>query len=421
MRLLLFFLIPIQVFAQWSLVSSSSLPQGEFIDIETPSTNTAYVLNNVSELYLSTDFGSSWNLQHEFADSLSVNQILFINNDTGFATNHQYIQESLLRTYDGGLSWQSVGQPLSINNHKRFTHPSYVNDILFASYSVLGTNSIDTMFFSKSIDLGNTWEVLYFQTIDLSFFFQANITFVHSFVDAEYGYLKNNSQLQQDYLLKTTDFGETWDSIPQLNAGLAYGAKMSFMSEQLGFLYGNTTASNSKRIFVGASGYTLINPYLDQFGNLPILDIKKVDTTAFVGSLYGKIFYTSDLGFTWIEQTTPTASKINQLSFANLEHGIAITNGEILRTVNGGGLSVTDFDNENIEIIYQKSEMNLLIKTPPNEEVISSKIFNVLGQEVSSLKQGDIHNVNHLSFGSYIVVVQTDRRRVNQKINIHVF
>lgn len=419
MRLFIFFLIPIQVFAQWSLVSSSSLPQGEFIDLEAPSTNATYLLNNTSELYLSTDFGSSWNLHHAFADSLSVNQILFINSDTGFATNHQYIQESLLRTYDGGLSWQSVGQPLSINNRKRFTHPSYVDDVLFASYSVLGQNSIDTMFFSKSMDFGDTWDVLYFQTIDLSFFFQANITFVHDFANAEEGYIKNHSQLAQDFMRKTTDSGVTWDSIPQLNAGQSYGAKMTFFSDQVGFLYGNTIASNSKRIFVGSSGYTILNPYLDQFGNLPILDIKKTDTIVFAASLYGKIFYSSDLGYTWIEQTTPTSSKINQLSLVDLDHGIAITNHEILRTMNGGGLSVEDFNQDDFEIIYRKDVKDLLIKTSVNEEVISSKIFNVLGQEVSSLKQGNVHHISHLISGSYIVVVQTNLRRVNEKINVN--
>jgi hypothetical protein len=417
-RLLILFLLPFQAFSQWSLVSSPSLPQGEFVDIQTPDISTTYLLNDSAQLYLSTDFGSSWNLHFSFPDSQSVNQMLFINSDTGFVSGNSYTNESLLRTFDGGETWQNISQD-SNNNHRRFKHPKFVDNVLYASYTILGLGTIDTMFFSKSTDYGDTWEVLHFETIDLDWFFQANITYEHHFINSEVGYLRNHNQSSQDFLLKTVDSGESWDSIFQLNMN-QYGAdKMKFLSDQVGYLYGYTSASYSKRIFVGTSGFTLLNPYLDQFGNLPIIDLIKVDSVAFASSIYGKIFYSTDLGFNWIEQTTPVSSKIDKISFANLDYGMAISSNEIIKTTNGGSLSLSDNNQENIELIYSENSTHLFIKSPLGEELLNTRIFNTLGQEISSWDSENEIDISRFKGGVYIVVIQTDKQHFSTKIKLN--
>lgn len=167
-----------------------------------------------SDLEHSTDAGNSWTtvLNH------SVSSLQFLNADTGWVVNYSWSNDSsIFRTTDGGKSWQSaqVGDVVSV----RFVSPS--------TGCAGGTSGR----IWKTTDGGVTWLLKHGPTPGN--WYMHGISFSSPLLGWAVGYIGNGLG---DYILRTTDGGETWNEIPSIsNNGLF---SVCFINDSTGFIGG---------------------------------------------------------------------------------------------------------------------------------------------------------------------------------------
>lgn len=173
----------------------------------------------------------------------------------------------------------------------------------------------------KSSDFGDTWEsVNVINNID--------IWGVYTFNNTECFICANDGQL-----LKTTDAGTSWQ-IDTIGYPLIYW-DLQFLDSKIGFI----SCSNGVMVKTTDTGATWT---IKQIGDLySLYSVEILPNGNIVTAGYsGKIYYSTDLGETFTQSVVPIQFVIEDLAFANNDIGIAIgqatiTNA-ILKTKDGG-------------------------------------------------------------------------------------
>ncbi|HTO17454.1 MAG TPA: T9SS type A sorting domain-containing protein [Edaphocola sp.] len=349
------------------------MPNAGLYEVDFPNENAAYIVGDLGLMYKSSDEGINWSQIYDFGPFSTPSNLKFINADTGFIN----INGNPHRTFDGGLSWTSIGvfQKIKI----------YQNN-LFASYS-----SNDTTYISKSIDLGNSWTTLY-QNYQVG-----NQPYILSFVDNSNAYFINPNELDRVY--KTTDGFLSMDTIFITNGDLVLQDQFDFKDLQNGYQYGSWgSQSHPTRTWNTGTFYFPLD--LDGFGVLPVLDLSFNTSNLYASSLYGKIFFSSNNGQNWIEQQTPINSPINSISFCNDSKGIAIASNAVLYTNNGGVVGVTDINRlEKLINIYPNPIVDLLNIQNNSNHTIRFTIYNALGALIfDKTFQNEINTIDLSSY-----------------------
>ena len=134
-------------------------------------------------------FASAQWTQLNSGTNANLKGVFFINSDTGFAVGWHFNNANgiVLKTTNGGLTWDSIDYGLSNNVYD----VSFVNDQVGF---ICGEG-----FISKTTDQGNTWDIL------LSNAYQPKQI---QFLDESLGYFQDNGIFQ-----KTTDGGITWTTL----------------------------------------------------------------------------------------------------------------------------------------------------------------------------------------------------------------
>jgi len=312
--LIAFMFISITANAQWN--QSPFVPPVNLYEVEYPALNSAYIAA-YQHLYKSTDGGISWSQIYSAGPFANFSDLVFVNADTGFVS----LYGSVMRTFDGGMTWSAISgngqQPVKITGEK-----------LFASYV-----SNDTTYLVRSDDFGDAWSVVLQQS-------EVNaLPYLFSFIDDLNGYFINPNKLNEVY--KTIDAGVSWDTLIITNGPLVPQAKYDFKDLQNGYLYGSWgSQSDPTRTWNTGTFYFPID--LDGFGVLPVLDLDFNTSRLYAATLYGKIFYSINNGQDWTEQLTPTIYPVLSVSFFDNDHGIAITDQNVLYTSNGGFTGIMD-------------------------------------------------------------------------------
>jgi photosystem II stability/assembly factor-like uncharacterized protein len=190
------------------------------------------------------------------------------------------------------------------------------------------------------------------------------------FVNDSVGFLAGGSWFgtHHCFLLKTTDRGQSWDSITSEVGSGYYAGNICFLDDQTGFM-----ATDEGLIYKTTDGGQNFSPLtLTGTSNLEISDIDFPDNQAgYVSSweaisssvfLY-RIDKTTDLGQTWTAawrdtlygQTVANDRRISSLHFLSPAEGFAGgTNGRLLHTTDGGqswNLAVLATDSSNLRQI----------------------------------------------------------------------
>jgi photosystem II stability/assembly factor-like uncharacterized protein len=312
------------------------------------SATTGFVVGGSGNILKTTDSGLNWSASSVIA-KYGLLDVYFPNPNLGFAVGDDYV----LKTINGGETWDSLNigswrltsVHFSDNNHG--FAPTDYNGIVFRT-----TNS------------GNSW----YQ--DSTGFESQSYYSVFS-IDANTAYVGGNSGT----IVKTTDGGQTWNSVSPLPSGSSYVYALAFSSAAVGYACSSagdickTTngGNNWVTLFsspqdyinaisigtggngfaVGSSGLLVKTTDLNTWNNLrsSIIDDKLYgviftdDNNGYICSTGGKILKTTNSGNSWvIKYNNVSTSQITSICFPTPQIGYsALNNGSIvLKTTNSG-------------------------------------------------------------------------------------
>ena len=229
----------------------------------------------------STDGGQSFSIIRTQYDS-EYTAVHFINEQLGFVAGDHELSAVVLRTKDGGISWETT---ILQNTPPRFQDIYFINeDVGF----IVGGNGIDLIYQTKNG--GDTWENISFSdgpTLKDIMFLDDSIGFVIS----DWG-----------PIYKTIDQGDTWEPIEFLPPHTGLDA-MYFINEEIGLIadyegdiYRTVNGGEdwSEIILPGVGNPDLIQFYFvnDVTGFLFIYD--EIDEQR-------KLFQTTNSGESWTE------------------------------------------------------------------------------------------------------------------------
>ncbi|MEP7109170.1 MAG: YCF48-related protein [Ferruginibacter sp.] len=298
----------------WQAITTSFTDAIETVNIVSRDTiflSSGYKNNYASgNIYQTNDRGMTWTTLH---CNTPIHDIKFINSKIGFVGGAQAI---ILKTTDGGLSWQQ--------KHQVTYGPSSIKCM-----QVLGTDTVfafkETNSLLKSTDGGNTWD---------SAGLNETVSSMH-FVNSTDGYLGG----EDGSMFATHDGGKTFTWIGF--DGLRYGNdiySVYFLSRDTGFAVGLLG-----RIIKTINGGINWSAY-STFTYLPVTAASFGTSTTGYAANWNNLFKTIDKGQTWdtlgltVGTEYPSQSRFSHAHFSSADTGFVISSYplHIHHTVNGG-------------------------------------------------------------------------------------
>ncbi|MBN2729066.1 MAG: T9SS type A sorting domain-containing protein [Bacteroidales bacterium] len=299
-----------------------------------------YYLNNNRQLLSSVDSGNTWSVLYTFSEL--VKDVRFLNSTTGFVLNHLGTQVYL--TTDAGTTWNLAYQSANENfNHIELddngkllvvgkgglivstsngvvwdtlhlgAFSGYINDVQFINDQI-GIAVGDNGKIKRTTDGGNTWVI---ETVHP----YKNLKGV-SFFDPTAIFIAGEDSL----MLKSIDSAQTWSSSATgFNLSTTRGIDMYSSTE--GFAFGG---ENIYKTNDGGSSWAVSGT----FGSVYCATALNNDSVYFGGST--SFGYTFDGGNTWTGPLTAT-NIIYGLHFLSADTGIYVNSwGKINKTTNRG-------------------------------------------------------------------------------------
>lgn len=301
--------------------------------------NVIYCVGLFETIIKSTNGGANWNAitNGPSGEGNSHRAVFFLNKDTGWISRSL---QAVLKTTNGGLSFDTVFCPYG-----------GLDDFYFRNaLEGLGCKGM-----VKTTDGGNSWEYIYIPIREIPQILRLSI------VNYDTGYCITTS----GKVLKTTDFGSTWDSI-------------SFIP-------------NLGSDFIRCTEFSDIN-------------------TGYAAGEFARMYKTTDRGINWrMENTGPNLYNFFSLSFINDSIGWACKDGGIILKTTTGGQT-------NIELVSQRIPQEYILhQNYPNpfngqttfefeitkEGIHKIIIYDLLGREMINLFEKNLgQGVYKLNFDS---------------------
>jgi photosystem II stability/assembly factor-like uncharacterized protein len=294
-----------------------------------------------------------------------LENLYFLNSQIGFSTiDHDGVTAPLIRTSNGGLSWNFVysgdGYVRSIHfptNNKGYIS-YYENETKILSSADLGETwenlssplnfLVTAIFFTDSItgfaagglsngriakttDGGLTWLVTSFSSLIRSIHFPSPDT----------GYAVSNDQ-SSPKIYKTTDAGLTWN-LQNAPSGVGTLGQVHFSNNNVGYVVSRRSSPLLGYIIKTENGG--LNWYIQY--SLPDIILRSVfavdESTAYVVGDYGTILKTTNGGLNWYSQKSSTTEILRSVFFVDSLIGyvaggsyIGTPMHVVLKTITGG-------------------------------------------------------------------------------------
>ena len=368
------------------------------------------------EILRTTDYGITWVNLSDRITSNFLTSINFTDNNIGSAVGDT---ATILRTTDGGNTWFQQTPPNGAGQNDHFHAVSFADPMFGNAAGVFGL-------LTRTNDGGNTWEWQSVKSHDTTFYYDiyamdlinpdtglivgqlgliARLTDRTNNIWNKINHGKTDQSLwgvdfvnstvafavgAQGIILKTTNSGSSWE-IQNSNTSNTLWA-VHFTSSDVGTIVGST--GTILRTING--GIEWIPQYSGTIANLYGVRFFNKDQGFAIGS-GGTILWTSNGGTTWEQQVSPTSQSLR---------GISVIGSNAFVTGGGGSIllypdvpvSVNEAPLIKIpeEFILEQNYPNpfnpstTIRFTLPQSGWISLKVFNTLGQEVSTLYEGEI-------------------------------
>ncbi len=261
--------------------------------------------------------------------------VYFFNETTGFVCGGEKIETGIiLKTIDGGASWQQV-----------YSSSLALRDIAFVNDS-LGFACGDSLLIVKTTDGGNTWNKL-----DLPYtpVIIAPLNSVQ-FRDAQHVYICGGENSDRGIALRTADGGTWWDYQAFYNTEVT---ENYFTNDTTGYITANGAVFK-------ATADVLTNNYLNIEGDFFTSVCFTSADEGFVCGYDGGIYKTSDAGASWKQVRKDNSAfsartHFNKIRFADSAKGFAVGNsGAVYYSDNAGETwKLSDnFPDENLYSIF---------------------------------------------------------------------
>lgn len=310
MKKVIIFIIILVIFslrlvAQWSWLSPD--PQGNNLNtIQLLNENVGLIAGDCETLLKTSDGGQSWNVI-ESSISGNITDIYFFDEFTGFAISNDLNDcATVYKTVNGGISW----------DHTVLQSTNAVLSIIFLNNSYGFITGAHGLLF-KTTDGGINWVE---QNIETEY--KINSVF---FVNPDIGFAASEFGL----IYKTQDGGESW--FPFSTGYSNENKSLFFLNENTGFVVG----SNNYILKTVDGGVNWTPPILDIIEGYSIYFFN--ENNGIIGCSNGDIYETSNGGSNWTHSPYNDITTLNDLSFINEMDGICVgVNGDILKTNDGG-------------------------------------------------------------------------------------
>jgi photosystem II stability/assembly factor-like uncharacterized protein len=271
--------------------------------------------------------GSGWK-KIQIATPDQINDIFFINNNTGYAIS----RSAIFRSTDGGDHWSQVYQTnktlfnIAMGNQNNAMFTSASNTVLFTNNGGLSFDSIelaaktiDDIFFVgestayavgektwKTVNAGKNWTSLYAfspnQNDNLSGLF---------FLDEQTGWVTGNG------FFKTSNGGVTWTNIPGSITGFGRDiGNVFFPTTTTGYM---TSAAAIFKTSDGGSSFTRIfDAHVHHYHDIHFFD---AETGYYTDGRY--VLKTINGGQTWTKDVVLAQGELVELHFTDPSHGWA--------------------------------------------------------------------------------------------------
>jgi photosystem II stability/assembly factor-like uncharacterized protein len=291
--------------SSWNSVVSGTVQN--IRDVYFLDSNNGFLVGDSSTILNTANGGNLWIKQT--CDSVNLYSVYFLNSNSGFALGRYGLFTGkviysggvarglvgaggrLLRTTNGGSTWDTLSLPENVGTLRSIFFPDGIHGYIVGDYgSFLRTN-----------DGGNNWEFIHLNDVYTSPGYYSKMLRSVRFTDVNTGYAVGYaygycfspyycSSLNQGMIFKTTDSGSNWN----LEYATAAGE----------ILYSVFFTDNNTGYAVGANGL---------------------------------ILKTADGGVSWNTQTSGTTNSLTRIFFTDAGTGyITGDQGTILKTVDGG-------------------------------------------------------------------------------------
>lgn len=266
---------------------------------------------------------AQWTITSAPNNGVRKDDICFIGPDTGWVAGGA--DGIILRTYDGGETWQTV-----------YTGPDHLRSIEFATTEVGFSGSVSGTFL-RTLDGGDTW-----QDITDSIPGASSICgLCAASPEVIYGC---GVWFQPAYVIRSTDGGMNWDKT-NLNSMASALIDVLFLNADTGFVSGKAQPPSLGGIILATvdGGDTWSVRHLTGHHDDYIWKLQTPDSVHIYGSVEAvvgtgtRIVRSSDAGATWTTQAvTPLVPYMQVMGFLDTLHGFVGGNQILLETLNGG-------------------------------------------------------------------------------------
>lgn len=396
--------------AQW--VQQVSGTNTTLRDIESINQNTGWVCGDGGTIIKTTNGGINWVMQNSGVPNKPLYGIHPVNENVVYCVGWW---ETILKTTNGGDNW------LIIRNGTQGSTPSFF-ELFFLNESTGWL--LKTEYVLKTTNGGVTFDSSY-----TLFTYLKDIYFKDSFN----GVLCGDGAL----IMKTSNGEVNWVqvSVPLFNNGQPDFFKQSFIGDY-GWVAARSSESTLGRLIYRTTNF---GSTWDTIGRVPFPAGTETycvsfssQNTGWCGGTIGLLYKTTNGGFNWAQQTTPSNAFHRSMWFYNDTIGWSTGGlGQILKTTTGGQyVSVTSLNGE----IPQKFDLKQNFPNPFNSQTVikfeiaetgyyNLEIFDVLGRKVNEvfskqLRQGvyEINfNADNLSTGIYFYRLSSEKQMQAKK------
>jgi photosystem II stability/assembly factor-like uncharacterized protein len=404
----LFFILLDPVFGQWINLNSGTSNSLNRVDF--PSLNVGYVLPFNGQLLRTVDGGITWDSLSSltlYGNLIGDNNIYFVDDSIGFiSTYNSNGNTRLYKTSDMGNTWSDLTPESNLYGILKIHFLNHQRGYIYL-YSAFNDRAWTT------IDGGSTWSEL---TLGFSLGSGTSSLPTMFFVNDSTGYCAggDGSFMYQGAIARTTDYGQSW-SLTVLPIYQSLINSIHFANKDTGY-----TVSRSGKIFrtidEGLSWDSIATLNTNTKSEIFFIDGR---TGYVVSDVY--LYKTIDAGISWfIDFTAATGINLFAVNFPDSTTGYAVgSNGTILKNLNPNGIENIN-SNDNFIAVYPNPITNSSI-LEVNVQLKDAEVFiyDILGKEMMRKKltsnRMEIGKGN-LKSGVYFVRVKGNEGEYMKKI-----
>ncbi|HKI79877.1 MAG TPA: T9SS type A sorting domain-containing protein [Ignavibacteriaceae bacterium] len=386
----------------------------------------AVIGGDFNKMFRTTDGGAQWEMLDYSSAMFDTNNTIFDISMPDKDNIWAVTDTKIIQSSDGGSNWQ-----VQFFNPYITRFLTYIEMFDDSNGVANGAPISDTGIpvFLKTTNGGQNWTVVNTQGIKGH---SGDVWRRISFVNTSVGYFIPSAVGIQSKLYKTVDGGEHWDTT-NFSQVANYIMVVKFYNEKIGFACANDGANNIICYTVDGGQNWKTSATFDYWGE-DIEFIKRGDSFNVAVASANAIQFSADTGKTWTADSSLNKGGIFAISFPDIKNAWALSG---YGYVNGVYHKAYDFTTglQNLDfiptdfVLFQNypNPFNPSTKiryTIPQREMVTIKIFDMLGREVSNLineeQSAGQHEVNfkadNLPSGIYFYRINTGSSAIVKKM-----